>query len=82
MMLISETGEEVDMYQSMRRLCSILDGAQYREFVKWTQSLNVVEPQRSAHNPLLPFTPRKKPNIKRSDEEAAYIKELWGTSIP
>ncbi|MBN1006684.1 hypothetical protein [Amphritea pacifica] len=81
---MSEHGEKVDMYQSMNKLCAILDLDQYREFVTWVSHLKVITPQRLEENPKNPFTPRKHPYKKlneRNGEVVAKIKDAWGVSV-
>ena len=82
MMLISETGEKVDIYQSMQRLCSILDGSQYLEFITWTENLKVIKPQQTAENPKKPFTPQAHPIEKRQDSKiVAKIETAWNVKL-
>ena len=81
---MSEHGEQVDMYQSMERLCSILDLDQYREFLTWINDLKVIKPQQLAQNTKAPFTPRKNPYEKlneRNREVIAKINNAWGISV-
>ncbi|MBN0988037.1 hypothetical protein [Amphritea pacifica] len=79
---MSEKGDVVDMYLSMQRLTSILDGAQYLEFINWTKSLQVIKPKQTAHNQLAPFTLRKYPVDKRKDKlVVANIENTWGVTI-
>ncbi|MBN0988039.1 hypothetical protein [Amphritea pacifica] len=79
---MSEKGDSVDMYQSMQQLCSILDGAQYLEFITWTTNLKVVKPQQTAENPKKPFTPLARPIEKRKNSEIiANIESAWNVKL-
>lgn len=79
---MSEKGDSVDMYQSMQQLCSILDGAQYLEFITWTTNLKVVKPQQTAENPKKPFTPLARPIEKRKNSKIiANIESAWNVKL-
>ncbi|MBN0988033.1 hypothetical protein [Amphritea pacifica] len=79
---LSEYGEEVDMYQSMNRLCAILDFDQYREFIAWVNELKVIKPKQLAENISTPFIPKRRPDTKFHDKAfVSNIEAVWGISI-